>query len=514
MNTTVYPAILLSLTLGLAYGTETWPEARGPNGNFHLASDHEYSTEWSVILDQGILWRTALPETGHSGIAVAHGRLFLTCFAPLSAKDNGPKGTWAANGVGLCYSAETGDLLWTVDLPGRRPNQVNGTFTDSTTPTPVTDGVHVWFVNAGGSIVCCNMEGSIQWQREFEVRTKHSAKQFQPFLADRKLHYVMMRDSGDPQRRPQTAKDYDKNSKQGWPWMFVRSFDARTGDASTVVDGGVSVHSKGARGSLRGKQVLLHSRGGGHFPPETPFGLTLTRLGDATERVWQRDDLYFEGTHFIDQSNAYCFDGNDFVILDLETGQTRKRISMRGSSTVMDFDVQAGTYRAAQTVNHWPGKRLNTHRSNIGVGNYHFFMAGREGYLGRINLTTGDVSYLQVPIQVLSDEGKLTYSWDKFQGGDQTGSGFQVQGDARRLLSGFGHVSAATPIVINSRIYFTTMLGTVYVVDGSSERFDEKALIEVNDLGSAGKTWTLSSFSAANGKLFQRTARELICIQK
>ena len=102
---------------------------------------------------------------------------------------------------------------------------------------------------------------------------------------------------------------------------------------------------------------------------------------------------------------------------------------------------------------------------------------------------------------------------DKADGsGDDTGSGFVVEGDKRRLSHGFGHISAATPIVVNSHIYFSTVLGTVYVVDATTERFDENSLVSVNDLGLPGETWTLSPFTAAGGHLYQRTSREIICI--
>ena len=73
-------------------------------------------------------------------------------------------------------------------------------------------------------------------------------------------------------------------------------------------------------------------------------------------------------------------------------------------------------------------------------------------------------------------------------------------------------MTAATPIVVNQRIYFTTMLGTIYVIDAMAESFDEGALLAVNDLGAPGLTWTLSPITPAGGRLYQRTSREIICM--
>ena len=502
----------LTVFSSIALSQENWPEHRGPQGNYHLSSTIAYPKKWSVITGKNIRWRMPLPETGHSGIAVWGDRLFLTCFRKLTAEDNGPKGTWVSETVGYCLDANTGKILWSCDLPGKRPNQVNGTFTDSTTPTPVTDGKHVWFVNAGGFMACHAINGERVWAKEFEVRTKHSAKQFQPFLSNGNIYYAMMRDATDPHRRPQTAEDWDKNSKTGWPWMYVRSFDALTGESTGIMPEGISVHSKGALGKFNGETVLLHAKGGSHFPPEKPFGISLSRLNASHDLIWERQGLYFEGTHCVDEKFAYCFDKNDFVVLDLATGETFKRIRIRGRGSLIAFNEITGRYEQPIDASKINSRHLQTHRTNIGVGKYHFFMSGQRGILGRIDLESGAVNYLQVPVQVDAENGKRRLSWSEFKAGDQTGSGFPVEGDKRRLSHGFGHISAATPIVVNERIYFCTVLGTVYVIDATAERFDENALVAVNDLGLPGETWTLSPFTAANGCLYQRTSQEILCI--
>jgi len=503
---------LLAALASTALSQDHWSDHRGPQRNYHLTTATEYPKKWSVATGESILWRVPLPETGHSGIAVWGDRLFLTCFRKLTVEDNRPKGTWVSETRGYCLAADTGKILWSCDLPGKRPNQVNGTFTDSTTPTPVTDGDYVWFINAGGFMACHTVDGKPVWKKRFEVRTKHSAKQFQPFLHGGNLYYATLRDSCDPLRRRQTARNYDKNSKTGWPWMYVRCFDALTGHATGIISQGISVHSKGALGTLNAGAVLLHAKGGGHFPPEKPYGIGLTRLNATHDLVWERPGLYFEGTHFVDTAHAYCFDKNDFFVLDLATGSTVKRIRIRGTGTIVSFDETKGRYNQSARASRLKSRHLLTHRTNIGVGRYHFFMGSTPGILGRIDVKTEDVSYLQVPVQVVVENGTRKFTWREFQSGDDTGSGFVVKGDKRRLGHGFGHISAATPIVVNNHIYFSTVLGTVYVVDATAKRFDAKALVAVNDLGLPGKTWTLSPFTASNGCLYQRTSREIICV--
>ena len=74
-------------------------------------------------------------------------------------------------------------------------------------------------------------------------------------------------------------------------------------------------------------------------------------------------------------------------------------------------------------------------------------------------------------------------------------------------------MTCAPPIAVNSHVIFTTMLGTVYVIDASVKQFDAKAVVGVNDLGHAGKTWTLGNPAASGGRLFFRTLKEVVCIE-
>ena len=57
------------------------------------------------------------------------------------------------------------------------------------------------------------------------------------------------------------------------------------------------------------------------------------------------------------------------------------------------------------------------------------------------------------------------------------------------------------------------MIGLTYVVDASREVFDESALVAINDLGLAGETWSLSTPSYAQGRMFHRSLKEVVCIQ-
>ncbi len=503
---------------------ETWPQAAGPNGSWTTVTEDRAPTDWSGSTGQNILWAATLEEGGQSGIAVAGDRLFLTINKPL------PVGTTVEHAVGtdiigLCIDATTGKKLWQIQLSGKKPMPHSGLFSDNTSPTPVTDGQHVWFVNAGGLIVCCTVDGKRVWSREFEARTRHNAKNCEPMLYGDWLMYVAMRDEGDPARRPMLAKKGKRESDSGgWPWTFVRAWDKSTGQPKWVAADGTSIHNTPTYGRAGGRPVMFHGRGGGHRPPEEPYGFSLTSLDPASagKTLWRRDitsGMAFFVTNFDDRF-AYCFDTGALVLLDIESGEIEKTISLSHNVDVRTWDAASGKYTLKSDARFAPpGKRPKsypTNQTNIVVGKHCLFMTHEEHMIGRANVETGKVEYLQVPIQaVRSRDGGEKLLWEHHIPADTKNSrGIDTAADRRAKGDGWGHVTAASPIAVNRLVYFSTMLGTVYVIDTSAELLDAAALVAVNDLGPAGQTWSLSSLSYAGGRLYHRGLKRLICIDE
>ena len=125
-------------------------------------------------------------------------------------------------------------------------------------------------------------------------------------------------------------------------------------------------------------------------------------------------------------------------------------------------------------------------------------------------MKTGKVEYLEVPVQVV--QGKA--NWTKALPNDmRNAAGHLATKDKRNAGNGWGHCSAASPIVIGKHLYMPTMVGMVYVLKWNAAVLDENALVSISDLGPAGKTWSLSSLSYSEGKIYARTMKELICIE-
>ena len=140
-----------------------WPQAAGPDGTWAV-KDAKAPIQWSVARNQNVVWRTPLPAAGQSGIAIWGDRLFLTTFEPYVP--GAPK--FSATILGHAVDAKTGKILWSVRLEGSVKSPIAYAYSDSTSPTPVTDGKHVWFTNASGIMACFDMQGKQVWQHTWK----------------------------------------------------------------------------------------------------------------------------------------------------------------------------------------------------------------------------------------------------------------------------------------------------------------------------------------------------------
>jgi hypothetical protein len=459
-----------------------------------------------------------LPEGGQSGIAVWGDRLFLTINKPL------PMGTSLEEAEGshivaYCLDSHTGKILWTREIPSPKKMPYSGLFSDNTSATPITDGQYVWFINHGGTMVCFDMDGNEVWTRSFESRTRHNAKQCEPILVDNQLLFVLMREPDDPLRRPMQAEPGNRNTPpELWPWTFIRSFDTATGNPLWTEPTGTSVHNTPRLGYINSQAHVFHARGGGHAPPETPYGFSMSKV--SGENLWNYDSkgtATYTVSHF-DETYAYGFDSGDLVKLDSETGKLIDKFPLFEKADIRLWNSSKKKYEthrdAAFSIVTEKFKPEPTNQTQILVGKYFLFLTHEEYCIGRVDTEIGNTEFLQVPIQVVrTPNSPDQILWDKHIPSDGTNSrGIETANDKRSKGDGWGHVTAGSPIAVNQYVFFSTMIGMTYVIDSQARKFDGSALVAINDLGSSGETWSLSSPSYSQGKIFHRGLRHVVCI--
>jgi len=501
-----------------------WPQAAGPNGNW-IVESQEAPTRWSVTRGDNVVWRTPLPEGGQSTVIVSKDRVFVTTNAPWPK--NSTKKASGRDVVGYCLDAFSGKILWSVNLPGVRDMKYAGIFSDSTSPSPLTDGKHVWFFNASGYMGCWDFDGKEVWTRAWQPRQRHHSRQFEPYLVGDTLLNVEVLDkvaARDTAMHKKLPAGVDPKNL----WTYLHGIDKRTGKVKWLAQAGTAIHNTPAVGvTTAGTPAVLHGRGGGHAPPEQPYGWSLTSLapGKEGETIWDFP-IPGAGSHATSQWNGHIacwFHGPEHFVVDAAKGVLLRKHNIENDATVTRFDLEEGRYVTEINQNLKIGKKgasgtRITNQANILFGKHHYFLSWKEHLVGRIHTGTGKTEYLQVPVLVDRRPGRDgdARTWGKAPLNDTRNSrGVDIGSvDKRSKGDGWGHVSAASPVVIGTRIYFPTMLGIVYVLETDVSDWNEKALLAINDMGPATQTWSLASLSVAHGRVYHRTMKEVICIGK
>ena len=62
-------------------------------------------------------------------------------------------------------------------------------FSNSSSPTPVSDGEKVWFINASGKVVCFDLDGNQIWERSWRPISK-IGKQFFHLISNMSQYYI------------------------------------------------------------------------------------------------------------------------------------------------------------------------------------------------------------------------------------------------------------------------------------------------------------------------------------
>jgi PQQ-like domain len=537
MKRFIFPVLPLAATLFAA----TWPQAGGPDGTWRL-NTKDAPASWSVTLNRNIIWKSTLPNAGQSGIAVWNDRLFLTTFAEGEKKTSGSI-------LGLCVDAKTGTILWSVKLDGPTKSPMMYAYSDSTSPTPVTDGKLVVFTDGSGEMAAFDFSGNPLWRRSYKPWGEPYPfnKQHEPILFGDTVINV----------EPLDGNPADKSG-----WNYLRGIDKNTGKTQWIADDGTTTYATSVLGRLKdGTPAILTGRGGWHNVPERPVGLSLIDLtkgkegktiwrfisdtGNVAAPTWQA--LYLLNW---DRKYAYWFRLNPeetHLVFDIDTGKLIREQSLIRNLDYHQWDPAAGKYIFHDNVNLREIRELSPRNrladdevirvmpawhANLAVNGYHYFMttvahrrntappkgrAGPSHCLARVNVETGKVEYLEVPVTVIRKPGEVDR---KIYGiavktKTENSQGIDVASEERSRTDGWEIPAfCGSPVALGDKIYFTTMLGITYVVDSQAKVFDEHALLAINDLGPPGETWTLNSISYADGRIYHRTAKELICIGK
>ncbi|MGI9473450.1 MAG: prolyl oligopeptidase family serine peptidase [Rubripirellula sp.] len=507
---------------------QPWNQGSGPDASFRTRTAAP-PVKWSVVRGDGVKWRKKLPETGQSTVVTWGDRIFFT-----TMKEVDQDSETGADIVAWCCDAETGQTIWTQEISARYPLRLSGCFSDSSTPPAVTDGNSICFFNASGSIACFDWNGTLKWQRDLMAVGRS-----QPTIVNNTVVFTnqtYMPDEGGHFSHEHKDKPVDQ-------WTQLRAIDLASGRDRWSTICGVNMGCVPLLQSrVDGRQVMVVGRGGGHSPPEKPEGVSMIDAKSG-ETLWSLPLKKFMSTmtYSLFGDDALVFDGGEHLWVDSVSGKVRKRVSI-----VEQVPVRTKVEdRWVTEVRDAPVRKPRSiiQQSNVLAGKYHYFRSYTEPWVGRVNVRSGGVEYLQLPVQLKAGESPqhdlllwgpedidplyvsellgrknkklktLPITDWTFALNDMRNSRCHVvMGDQRAMGNGWGHHASQVPSVVGDFLYVPTMSGTVYVLRWNADDLNENAIVAINDLGSVGRSWNRATLSYSRGHLYAHTIGEVLCI--
>jgi outer membrane protein assembly factor BamB len=157
---------------GLARAAD-WPHWRGPQANGVAEADAATPLEWGP--EKNILWRTELPSWSAATPIVWGDTVFVTSAEEgFSATGGGGLGRhairqllnkldWDDAILLLAFDARTGEQRWRREIG--EDNSIHLKHNEAS-PSPVTDGRHVWVITGTGRLSAFDFAGKPAWTRD------------------------------------------------------------------------------------------------------------------------------------------------------------------------------------------------------------------------------------------------------------------------------------------------------------------------------------------------------------
>ncbi|MBK9170439.1 MAG: PQQ-binding-like beta-propeller repeat protein [Bryobacterales bacterium] len=166
MNTRVLLPAGLILLLALP-AASNWPQWRGPHSNGAASSVRELPVKWTQT--ENVLWRAKLPSWSAATPIIWGDTVFVTSaeegFVKLGSRqqtvDSAPDKVFL-----IAVNRKDGSERWRREI-----DRGNKLFRkqNSASPSPITDGKHVWIMTGNGKFACFTMEGKEVWKRDIQA---------------------------------------------------------------------------------------------------------------------------------------------------------------------------------------------------------------------------------------------------------------------------------------------------------------------------------------------------------
>lgn len=149
MRRVLTSCVVVMLAAGVVLEAENWPQWRGPQAN-GVSSEKGLPVTWSTT--ENVAWKLTMPEFSGSTPIIWGERIFL------NTAEGDELQLWVLDRT-------KGDLLWKQPVGSgnfkiRKQNM--------SSPSPVTDGQHVWVMTGTGVLTAFDLSGRKLWSRDIQ----------------------------------------------------------------------------------------------------------------------------------------------------------------------------------------------------------------------------------------------------------------------------------------------------------------------------------------------------------
>ncbi len=207
-------AILAGCGLGILSANtlqaENWPQWRGPGSN-GISSEKGLPIDWDKRAN--VAWRLPLPGQAGATPCVWKEMIFLT-----SATEDGSL-------VLLCVGTD-GKERWRRTIVESGNKSIRGDEGNLASPSPCTDGKHVWTMMGTGDLACFDFAGNEIWKFNLQDRYGKFRIQFgmasTPVLYGERLYLQLIHGDGKAQTQEARVVALDKSTgKEFWKSLRI-----------------------------------------------------------------------------------------------------------------------------------------------------------------------------------------------------------------------------------------------------------------------------------------------------
>jgi len=176
----MFAGVSVSEQIAMAQESTNWPQWRGPDFR-SISTESNLPVEFGA--DKNLIWKCPMPGEGGSSPVVWDGTTYVT------------SATADEKGIVLIAVGPDGKIAWEQILPGKNSN-VRMDQANSASPSPITDGKHVWATSGAGGLCCFTTAGEKVWELDLQKEFGKFSIQFgmstSPIMDDGKLYMQLI----------------------------------------------------------------------------------------------------------------------------------------------------------------------------------------------------------------------------------------------------------------------------------------------------------------------------------